>query len=105
MSYWIVSLNLMNPTIVTTPGQYVTRGGEVVTIERLDGLRAYGQYANGSREWWTLSGRTLPFSESPNDLVAPCCLNCQAAAEPDDERCSYCQYIDYQERLGEECSS
>jgi hypothetical protein len=67
--YWIVSLNLLNPTIVSQPGRYVTRGGETVTVERIDRSRAFGQYPNGTREWWTLSGRTLPFTESPNDLV------------------------------------
>lgn len=69
MPYWIVSLCLLNPTVVTGPGRYVTRGGGVVTVSSVDGYRAFGTYENGTKEMWTVSGHTLPSYLSPNDIV------------------------------------
>lgn len=69
--YWIVSLCLLNPTVVTGPGRYVTRGGEVVTVSSVNTFQAFGSYENGIKERWTVSGRVLPVYESPNDIVGP----------------------------------
>lgn len=69
MPYWIVSLCLKHPKVVTGPGRYVTRGGEVVTVTSVDRYRAFGSYENGTLEWWTVVGRVLPFHLSPNDIV------------------------------------
>jgi hypothetical protein len=68
-SYWVVSLCLLNPTLVTGPGRYLTRGGAVVTVDSVEGFKAFGLYENGPSEWWTVCGRTLPSYESPNDIV------------------------------------
>jgi hypothetical protein len=59
-------------TVITRPGRYTTRSGEVVTIERLGGYGgywAYGQYADGTVESWFVSGRLLPLYQSLNDIV------------------------------------
>jgi len=69
MAYWIVSLCLLNPKIVTGPGRYVTRGGDTVTVDRVDTWLAFGSYENGPSERWLVCGRTLPCYESPNDIV------------------------------------
>lgn len=63
------------PTIIDGPGEYVTRGGETVTVESVVGpgiitARAYGSYSCGIRESWYANGRVLPFSASLNDIVA-----------------------------------
>lgn len=69
MPYWIVSLSLKHPTLVTGPGRYVTHGGEVVTIDRVDSHRAFGQYGDRTPEMWTRVGRVLPHYLSQNDIV------------------------------------
>lgn len=64
--------HIILPTIVTRPGRYVTRCGEVVTVERITtGLHAsaYGYYSNGIEERWDACGRLLPHSLSKNDIV------------------------------------
>ena len=60
------------PVIITEPGQYVTRSGEVVVIE--DGSDFHwkrGRYPNGVRESWHRSGRIFSGQETPNDIVGP----------------------------------
>ena len=69
--YWIVSLCLKHSRVVTGPGRYVTRGGDTVTVTRVDHYRAYGSYDNGPSEWWTVVGRVLPHTLSQNDIVRP----------------------------------
>lgn len=62
--------------IIDSPGKYKTRSGETVTINRIDKRRdksgmhsAYGQYENGTKETWDVSGRLLPSKTSNNDIV------------------------------------
>lgn len=62
------------PTIITGPGQYVTRGGETVTITSVrpgngEPYAAQGGYANGVEECWDVSGRLYPNILSDNDIV------------------------------------
>jgi hypothetical protein len=70
MQHWLL------PRVVDGPGSYLTRGGEVVTVERItNGFgynnRAEGHYSNGIAEAWSCrGGRVLPFSLSQNDIVA-----------------------------------
>lgn len=73
--------HLTRPKIIDAPGQYRTRGGEVVTIDRLGIMEkwapnfiipngwAHGHYLNGIPETWDVSGRVLPFSLSDNDIM------------------------------------
>jgi hypothetical protein len=58
------------PTVITGPGKYRTRSGEVVTI--VEPWRGWwrGAYPSGTPEAWDPSGRLLPFSETGNDVVA-----------------------------------
>jgi hypothetical protein len=70
--------HLLLPVVVDAPGQYVTRGGDVVTIERITSHRGWGyknraegQYSNGVAECWSArGGRVLPWYLSQNDIVA-----------------------------------
>jgi hypothetical protein len=62
------------PTIVTGPGEYVTRCGERVTINEVrpgrgEPYAAQGVYANGVEEAWDVSGRLYPTILSNNDIV------------------------------------
>jgi hypothetical protein len=60
------------PQVITGPGQYRTRGGEVVTVMGFSGHRdfwAHGSYSNGVKESWMPSGRVLPGYLSQNDIV------------------------------------
>lgn len=58
--------------VINGPGEYLTRSGEVVTIEGIQpGLlfKCVGAYADGTRENWHPSGRLLPGRETQNDIV------------------------------------
>ena len=71
MSAYFASMVTL-PIIIAGPGQYVTRGGEPVTIERAStthGFNCYGVYANGVRDSWHRSGRLYAGTESRNDIV------------------------------------
>lgn len=61
------------PHIITEPGRYTTRAGEVVTIQRIEkrGARVtcFGKYANGIDERWDASGRCWHNQECQNDIV------------------------------------
>ena len=61
------------PTIITGPGRYITRCGEVVTIDFVVPMKcfysAHGNYANGVKERWDRTGRLLPSTLSDNDVV------------------------------------
>jgi len=64
--------HLSLPVVITGPGQYVTRGGELVTVTAVRHNRADGHYSNGINEWWSCrGGRVLPSSLSQNDVMAP----------------------------------
>lgn len=60
------------PTIITEPGQYRTRGGEIVTVQGVSKQHDFGctgHYAHGTRERWHKSGRIFAVAESQNDIV------------------------------------
>ena len=60
------------PIVIDGPGRYVTRGGEIVTIEtvgRNHAFNCYGAYANGVRDSWHRSGRLFASITSSNDIV------------------------------------
>jgi hypothetical protein len=61
------------PIIIDAPGRYVTRAGDIVTIEHIAaGFRfvCSGRYDRcGTHERWHRSGRVLATSETPNDIV------------------------------------
>lgn len=57
------------PTIISKPGYFITRCGEVVEIESIDRWMAKGKYDNGVVETWDISGRLLPSVESQNDIM------------------------------------
>lgn len=66
------------PVVIDGPGSYLTRGGDVVTVEQISsGLgfgyqnRAVGRYSNGTVEFWSCrGGRVLPYYLSRNDIVS-----------------------------------
>lgn len=61
------------PIIITAPGVYVTRGGEVVTVETSSMghyFGCWGQYSCGAAEFWHRSGRLYFGCETQNDIVA-----------------------------------
>ncbi len=63
---------LLQPVVVTGPGLYETRGGELARVESVaaKGLfRCRGAYACGISESWPVSGRIFPHMQSRNDLV------------------------------------
>ncbi len=67
---------LLLPRIITGPGRYLTRKGEIVTIDSLGGYadwQAAGKYSDGVDECWLVSGRIFPSADltSPNDIVRP----------------------------------
>lgn len=60
------------PTLITGPGQYVTRCGEIVTVESVDRAYAFGRdgtYPGGPLESWHRTGRLFFGCESSNDIV------------------------------------
>jgi len=68
---WFAAFVAM-PVIITGPGRYVTRAGEVVTIEMALQRHAFGcsgVYSTGQREEWHMSGRLMFDKETPNDIV------------------------------------
>jgi hypothetical protein len=59
------------PVVITTPGQYVTRSGEVVTVDDVsDHHWKPGMYSCGTIERWHRSGRIFSGQETANDIVA-----------------------------------
>ena len=71
MSAYFTSLVTL-PTIITSPGQYRTRGGAVVTVSHVStrpDFRCHGSYANGVRDGWHKSGRLYAGALSQNDIV------------------------------------
>lgn len=62
------------PQSIFTPGRYLTRSGETVTIETIGSgiLSARGRYSDGTPERWSTSGRVLPHYLSANDIVDKC---------------------------------
>ena len=61
------------PTVITVPGQYLTRGGEVVTVESTSTRHDFnnrGTYSTGQREGWHKTGRLYFGMLSNNDIVS-----------------------------------
>jgi hypothetical protein len=63
------------PEIITEPGQYQTRCGEVVTVVSISQKYRHdfenrGSYPNGVAERWHKSGRIFATSTTDNDIVA-----------------------------------
>lgn len=64
----LVQLN----AIITAPGLYVTRSGEIVTVESTSQAHTFGcagHYTDGKKEAWHRSGRLFATSESQNDIL------------------------------------
>lgn len=60
------------PTLITAPGQYITRCGEIVTVERITPGHDFGcdgSYPGGPLESWHRTGRLYYGCESRNDIV------------------------------------
>ena len=61
------------PAIITAPGSYRTRCGDVVRVDSVSTRHDFGckgSYAGGPAESWHKSGRLLATSETRNDIVA-----------------------------------
>lgn len=64
------------PTVITGPGNYRTRSGEVVIITRLrqarrHGFNCIGRYPSGVIDAWPKTGRLYFNITSDNDIVEP----------------------------------
>lgn len=60
------------PTVIVEPGQYVTRGGELVEVHTVSAKHDFGckgVYSDGINELWHRSGRLYSGMESRNDIV------------------------------------
>lgn len=60
------------PIVITQPGQYITRGGETVTVTAASWRHDFGcvgTYSDGVAERWHRSGRILATRETRNDIV------------------------------------
>ncbi len=69
-AYWASFVT--RPVVITSPGLYQTRSGEIVTVEEVSGRHDFGcrgRYAQGIREGWHKSGRLYANVESGNDIV------------------------------------
>jgi hypothetical protein len=68
----------MRPVVINKIGQYLTRSGETVTVDKIGEHRldpsipsgfTYGIYPNGVRETWWNTGHTHKSRETANDIV------------------------------------
>lgn len=60
------------PTIIDEEGKYVTRLGDVVTIDMVSAAHefgCFGEYDNGLRDRWHKSGRIFATRESDADII------------------------------------
>jgi hypothetical protein len=60
------------PVIITEPGLYKTRSGEIVRVDRVSSNQDFGcsgTYPGGVVEGWHRSGRLYFGMECPNDIV------------------------------------
>jgi hypothetical protein len=70
-SAYFASLVLL-PVIITEPGRYRTRKGEIVTVERATRFHTFGcggRYADDTVERWHKSGRLYAGRTCENDIV------------------------------------
>lgn len=68
---WFTGLAVLS-TVITVPGNYITRNGEQVTITEATSrheFQCHGFYPNGVAERWHKSGRLLFGQEQQNDIV------------------------------------
>jgi hypothetical protein len=81
MSAYFVPLITL-PIIINEPGEYHTRGGDRVTIDRASTGHDYGCVGSyvkcGRADKWHKSGRILATSETLNDVVSK--ASCEAAS-------------------------
>ena len=72
MSVYFIPLFTL-PDIIDAPGEYLTRGGDRVMIDRASTRHDYGcvgsYVACGTADKWHKSGRILATSETRNDIV------------------------------------
>lgn len=64
---------VVRPTVISGPGKYVTRCGEIVEIVQSSHRHDYGcagTYSNRTTERWHKSGRLFASRETANDVVA-----------------------------------
>lgn len=70
------------PTIITGPGDYVTRSGQRVTIREVTGPATFaakgalwsefrGKMTPRGHDLWHVSGRYMPLTENKKDVVGP----------------------------------
>lgn len=60
------------PIIITQPGSYRTRRGEVVTVAEVSishDFGCIGSYSDGTQERWHKSGRIFAGRETANDII------------------------------------
>lgn len=72
MSAYFAPLVLL-PTVIKAPGQYLTRAGDLVTIDRTSQRHDFGcvgRYADGIGEQWHRSGRIYASTATANDIIA-----------------------------------
>lgn len=70
-SYFTAFVNL--PTIITEPGKYRTRSGEIVNIVESSTRHVFGcmgTYPEGIEDRWHKTGRLYAHTLSPNDIIA-----------------------------------
>jgi hypothetical protein len=63
---------VVQPVVIDGPGHYLTRAGEVVTIEKASAHHDFacvGVYPNQVQDSWHKSGRLYFGTESKNDIV------------------------------------
>ena len=61
------------PRVINAPGKYLTRGGEIVTVDTVEpGMHTFyrGSYSCGIKESWHNTGRIFSRTDSQNDIVA-----------------------------------
>lgn len=69
-SYFAAFITL--PTIITDPGKYRTRSGEIVTVDEVSAKHNFscrGSYPEGTEEHWHKTGRLYAHTLSPNDII------------------------------------
>jgi len=58
------------PVVITEAGRYVTRSGDVVTVDDVSSCHwKRGRYSTGGQETWHRSGRIFSGRETDNDIV------------------------------------
>lgn len=60
------------PRIITEPGKYLTRSGDLVVVYSIGSVLEFtcnGSYPDGIREYWHVSGRLYANVKTSNDIV------------------------------------